>query len=523
MASVTDAVVVGGGSAGCIVAAELLKAGRKVWLLEAGPDAEDHPETLTADGYKQAFVNDALMHERFSVDRAAWGDRRLFMGSGRGLGGSGSINAMVYTRGAREDFDGWPQGWRWDDVVPAFEAVEAVLRPRSRPSTDFTERCIAAAENAGFRRKRDLNDGDLGGVLGHEAMSYEGDERRSSYVAFLREHRGDPNLELRTHAVVDRLLIEKGRVVGVRWYEGSERHEVRAADTVLAAGTLATPAILLRSGVGPAADLRALDIPVVLDQPGVGANLHDHPNVQLFFRSKREVDTRYPQLYGFDRVGSGPSLQSGQADTCYVFYPARSSFREGLMRLLPAIALPRSLYERDWLRGGMRKGIEGLFSLDATQQFVRQLWGIVVILGKPESRGRLWLRSADPRAWPAVDPGYFRDPADMQTLLRGVKRARELAASPPLPAFGNSELVPGPLQRDLERWVRANVMTTYHYAGTCRMGSDAEAVVDPQLRFQGLEGLRVADASVMPVTPVAALNAPSMMIGYRAAQHLLAE
>lgn len=516
-----DAIVVGGGSAGCIVAAELLKAGHRVALLEAGPDAEDHPETLIADGYKEAFINDALMHERFSVNRARWGDRRLFMGSGRGLGGSGSINAMVYTRGAKEDFDAWPEGWRWDDVVGAFEAVEAVLKPRPRASTDFTERCIAAAEGVGFRRKRDLNDGDLGGVLGHEAMNYEGDARRSSYVAFLREHRGDPKLRVITGALVDRVIVERGRAVGVRWYEGGERHELRAAETILCAGTLATPAILMRSGIGPADDLRALDIPVVLDQPGVGANLHDHPNVQLFFRGERAVDARYPQLYGFDRVGDAPSLAQGQADTCYVFYPARSSFREGLMRLLPAIALPESLYERRWARGGVRKAVEGLFGIGATQHFVDKLWGIVVILGKPESRGRLWLRSADPSDRPAIDPGYFKDPADMQTLLRGVDRAREIAASAPLPRFGNSELIPGPMQRDTERWARKNVMTTYHYAGTCRMGDDPSAVVDTQLRLNGLEGLRVADASVMPVTPVAALNAPSMMIGYRASQLLL--
>ncbi len=260
---------------------------------------------------------------------------------------------------------------------------------------------------------------------------------------------------------------------------------------------------------------------MVLDQPAVGANLHDHPNVQLFFRGDRDVDTRYPQLYGFDRVGDAPSLAEGQADTCYVFYPARSSFREGLMRLLPAIALPEALYEQQWVRGGMRKAIEGLFGMDATQQFVKQLWGIVVILGKPESRGRLWLRSADPTEKPAIDPGYFKDPADMQTLLRGVDRAREIAASHPLPGFGNQELIPGPLQRDTEQWARKNVMTTYHYAGTCRMGEGEGAVVDTKLRVQGLEGLRVADASVMPVTPVAALNAPSMMIGYRASRLLL--
>ncbi|MEM9073440.1 MAG: GMC family oxidoreductase N-terminal domain-containing protein, partial [Myxococcota bacterium] len=194
-----DYIVIGGGSAGCILAAEL-SAHSSVLLLEAGPHAETHPETLSADGYKEAFINDELMHERFSVTDDRWGKRRLFMGSGRGLGGSGSINAMVYTRGAKEDFDQWPEGWRWDDVVPTFKALEGTLRPHRRDPTDWTERCIAAAENGGFRRKADLNDGDLSGVLGYEWMSYEGDRRRSSFAAYLQPVLGRPNLTVRTGA-----------------------------------------------------------------------------------------------------------------------------------------------------------------------------------------------------------------------------------------------------------------------------------------------------------------------------------
>lgn len=509
-----DFIVAGGGSAGCIVAAELSKE-HEVLLLEAGPHAEAHPETLTADGYKKAFINDELLHERFSVVDQRWGSRRLFMGSGRGLGGSGSINGMVYTRGAREDFDQWPQGWRWDDVVEPFEALEAVLRPHRREPTEWTERCIAAAEQAGFRRKEDLNDGDLSGVLGYEWMSYEGDQRRSSFTAFLQPALGRSSLTVETGAEVDRVLFEGSRAVGVRWRANGRVEQARASrEVVVCAGSLATPAILLRSGVGDAAALRRLGAEVVVDQPEVGANLHDHPNIQLFFKGKRDVDCHYPQLYGFHRVGDAPSLAPGQADSCYVFYPARSSLREGLMRLLPGIVLPERLYETGWAPATLRKGIELAFRREAMRRFVAKMWGIVVILGKPESRGKLWIESLDPSVQPRIDPGYFQDPADMRTLLRGVELARDVAGGEPLVRFGNRELWPGPLNRDLDRWARQNVMTTYHYAGTCRMGE----VVDTELRVRGTEGLRVADASVMPVTPVAALNAPSMMIGLRAAR-----
>ncbi|MEM9075176.1 MAG: GMC family oxidoreductase, partial [Myxococcota bacterium] len=243
---------------------------------------------------------------------------------------------------------------------------------------------------------------------------------------------------------------------------------------------------------------------------------HDHPNVQLFFQGRRDVDCNYPQLYGFHRVGNDPSLAPNQADSCFVFYPARSSFREGLMRLLPGIALPERLYNMRIGPALVRGGVQTLFRQPSVQDFVKRLWGIVVILGKPRSRGRLWLESADPRVPASIDPGYFADPEDLRTLLNGVTLARDVANCDPLRGFGSKELLPGPLNRNLKRWARKNVMTTYHYAGTCALGE----VVDLDLCVRGIEGLRVADASVMPITPVAALNAPSMMIALRAAQRM---
>jgi choline dehydrogenase-like flavoprotein len=519
-----DSIVVGGGSAGCVAAARLAEdPARRVLCLEDGGRAEDHPETLRADGYKQAFVNDALIRERFSVPQPHCGGHRLFMGSGRGMGGSGSVNGMVYTRGAAADYAEWPVGWRWDDVQADFHALESVLRVRRRPPTRWTEACIQAAVETGFRAKEDLNDGDLDGVLGYEWMNYEGDARRSSYAAFVRDH-SRPNLVVETGARARRVLLEGRRAVGVEYESDGQIHTARAErEVVLAAGALETPKLLMLSGVGPGAELAAHGIPVVLDQPEVGRNFHDHPNVALFFRGNREVDCNYPQLYGFHRANHLTPLPFGQSDTCYVFYPARSSLREAAMRLVPGMVLPQGLYRRPFAKAGVRRGIALAFKSRALRRQVERVYGIVVILGKPQSRGTVGLGSADPWEQARLDPAYFSDPADLATMIDAVRFARRVSQAPALRAWGNLELAPGPWrasQEALGRWITKAAMTTYHFAGTCRMGEDARSVVDPRLRVRGLEGLRIADASVVPTTPVSAMNAPSMLCGYRVARFI---
>lgn len=514
-----DLIVIGGGSAGCIIAAEASKS-RDVCLLEAGPDTERHPATLRADGYKEAFVDDALLYDRYTIPRDAWGGRRLFAGTGRGLGGSGSVNAMVYTRGSAADFDEWPKGWQWADVAPDFDELESTLRPRPRGQTQWSEAAIEAAGRAGLRRSENLNDGDLGNVLGYEAMSFEGDDRRSSYVAFLRPRRD--RVDIRTGAKVNRLLFEGTRVIGVE-YRGArgQVHEILADEVVLSAGALATPLILQRSGIGHGGMLQAMGIDVVCDSPEIGENLHDHPNVQLFFRGTREVDCGYPLLYGFGRAREDAALAQGQSDTCYVFYPARSSLREGMMRLVPGMVLPEWAYGKRSV-GAIQKALGRAFYNKTLREFTERMWGIVVILGKPESRGRVRITSKDLDAKAHLDPGYLRKGADLETLVRGVFKAREIASSSPLDSWHRGEMVPGAMGRSrdaLERWIRTNLMTTYHYAGTCRMGEDGP--VDPAtFELRGVQGVRVADASIMPTTPVSALNAPSMLIGLRAARAL---
>ncbi len=518
-----DFIVVGGGSAGCIVAAELAqRTTLSVLLLEAGQRAEENPETLTADGYKYAFANDSLMYERFTEKQTSGGKRRWFAGTGKGMGGSGSINGMVYTRGDVLDYAEWPEGWRWNDLVPAFEAIEARLKVKPRPATEFTEACIIAAEAAGFARKKNLNDGALKGFLGYEHMGYDGDARRSSYTSFLAGERS-PNLHIETRASTEKITFEGSRAVGVTYRVDGEKKLARATqEIVLCAGALETPKLLLLSGIGPRQQLEALGIEVISDQPEVGENLHDHPNITMFHLAKKSPDCSYPQLYGFHRANPSSPLPAEQADTCYVFYTGRSSLHQATLRMLPAILLPLWLYNLSFLKKAMRWVADKVMRFPLMARYILNLWGVVVILGKPMSRGSLRLRSADPKTPASIDPKYFSDPRDMDAMLAAVRIGRRIAAG--LAAWGNFEIGPGKRKTSdnaIAKWIRAGAMTTYHFAGTCRMGTDKAAPVDTDLHVRGVTGLRVADASIVPSVPVSAMNAPSMLIGYRAAQSIL--
>ncbi len=526
-----DYIVVGGGSAGCIVAEALSRdPHQRVLVLEAGLHANQCPETLAADQYKYAFIHPELLWERFSVPQPRCRNARLFQGSGRGLGGSGSVNAMVYTRGSAYDYDSWGlPGWRYADVVPDFLEIERTLGVHRLPPTQFTESCIAAAQESGFQRKEDLNDGALCGFLGYEWMNLDParNERRSSYVSFLRPHEGRPNLSVRTSALVCRVLLSPqdgthaiAKADGVEYVlDGKLRRASARREVILSAGALETPRLLMLSGIGHGAELKASGVTAIVDLPSVGRNLMDHPNVSLFFLGKQETDCHWAQLYGFHRVGQ--HVPPGEADSCFVFYSARSSFREGMLRMLPTMALPRSLYRLGWPKRAMQALIRGAFRMGAVQRLVHRMYGIVVILGKPESRGQIRIASPDPAEAALIDSGYFAVDADLETMVNGVELARRMAGSASLAAYGNRELIPGSRSKSrdqIARFIKQNVMTTYHYAGTCRMGTDPDSVVDGELRVRRVAGLRIADASVIPSVPVSAMNAPSMLIGYRAAR-----
>lgn len=518
-----DYIVVGGGSAGCVVAAELAKdPALQVLLIESGPKAEEHPETLVAAGYKDAFINDAVMGERFSVPQAHAAGHRIYAGTGTVLGGSGSVNGMVYTRGSREDYEEWPQGWRWDDNREDFEAIEEALRPHRRPATSWTEACIASAEEQGFRRKDDLNDGNLSNVIGYEWMSYEDEQRRSSYVAFIKEAGERANLTVLCGAQAHRVVFTAlGRARAVEFqHAGDLRRAEARKEIILCAGALETPKLLMLSGIGPSQHLRAFGIPVVADRPAIGEGLHDHPNVPVFFRAAADIDCFYPQLYSFFRTNQQSDLPSSQSDTCYVYWPAPSAMRQMMQRMLPPMVVPHALYGPR-SRQLVRALVGAAFRLGAVQRFTDRMFGIILILGKPKSRGTLRLQSTDVRQQAAIDPAYYSHPEDLETMLRGVRIARAIGASGGLLQSGAKELMPGGRVTSddaIASYIRKNTITTYHFAGSCGMGETPAHAVDSELRLRGVPGLRIADASAIPWTPVSALNAPSMLIGYRAAK-----
>lgn len=523
-----DYIVVGGGSAGCIAAARLAEANiGTVLLLEAGDPAEHNPETLSADGFVQAFANDNVMLDRLSAAQPRCANRHMYVGTGTGMGGSGAVNGMVYTRGDKKDFDQWPKGWRWKEVAPVFDRIEEILRVKPRTGSEFTITCVDASVQAGLVRKDLLNDGDLCGHIGYQLMNYDGNKRRNSYVSFLQDKQL-PNLSIITNTRVQRILFdEKQTAVAVEFKSpGGIRKVGIQREIILCAGALETPKLLMLSGVGPKNQARQFNIPVVADVPSIGRNLQDHPNVCVFYRGKRVPDSFYPQVYGFDRMNPALPLAEKQADTCFVFYSAAASIQQSMQRMLPAILLKPNAYAKRGLRNAVKQLVNALFLVPFAKRFVSRVYGIVVILGKPLSRGELTLASRDPSEPARVNPGYFLNSADMDTMVEGVLRAQKIAAQGAFVRWGNTALSAAARTQDraaIKQWIKGAVMTTFHFAGTCRMGTQPADPVDTRLRVKALANVRVADASVIPEIPVSALNAPSMMIGWRAADFIIAE
>lgn len=524
---VFDYVVIGGGSSGSIVAARLAEARLgTVLLLEAGANEQDHPEILAADGFKDAFANDDTMHDRLSTPQGKLVKRPIYAGSGRGMGGSGSVNGTVYTRGDRQDFSAWPKGWQWQDVMPAYEAIEQRLRVRFREATPLTERCIRAAESIGFTHKNSLNDGDLNGFIGYNDMNFEGDQRRSSYVAFIRDNL--PALDLltiRLHSTLQRILFDdQHTAVAIEYREADVTRKVMIRrEIILCAGALETPKLLMLSGIGPRNELEKFGIPPVLNDERIGKNLQDHPMVCLFYEGKQASDFSFPQLYGFHRFNPALKLPATQADTCVTLFAAASVMRHTLHRMMPLMLLPQTLYRYRPLRRMIRTLVDLAYTLPPLKKFVSRLYGVVVIVGKPVSRGQLGLRSTNPADPAEIDLAYFANAQDLATIKAGVQQALHMMQHPAMAEWGN-KLVSADAasleEQALPKWIEKSVATSFHFAGTCTMGEAEHAPVDIRLRLKGTRNVRIADASVIPEVPVSALNAPTMMIGYRAAEFI---
>ncbi|MGZ8739702.1 MAG: GMC family oxidoreductase [Gaiellaceae bacterium] len=489
-----DVIVVGSGSAGAAVVRRLVDSGANVLLLEAG--GRDESPAIHDPGRVHELWLSEVDWAYETEPQAHANNRRLAWPRGRVLGGSSCLNAMIWVRGAPADFDTWAylgaDGWSWDDVRPVYERIER--REPGGPGTvslltSFEPDAIhssiaAAAEECGIPLNADYNGASQDGVSFMQ-YSIENGVRHSTAAAYLRPVEAEPNLELLTGATARRLLFDGTRCVGVEWSRDGRVASARAEQVVVCGGTIGSAQLLLLSGVGPADHLRALGIDVVADLPGVGENLHDHLLSPVIFSAEREIGPPSPGL---------PACQT------HLFWRSRPGLQ---VPDIQPIHFMVPMYEQ-WMQGP-----ENGFTL---------LGGIV----RPLSRGSRRLTGPAAEDPVALDPNILACEPDLESLVAAVELCRAIGAAAALGAWGAAELYPGPAT-DLVDYVRKTAITYHHQVGTCKMGTDAAAVVDPRLRVHGIEGLRVADASIMPMVTTGNTNAPSIMIGERAAEFMVAD
>jgi choline dehydrogenase len=497
--TVFDYVVIGAGSAGCVLANRLSADPQsRVLLLEAGgPDANP---LIQVPGQWTSLLGTELDWNYATEPEPGLGGRTVKWPRGRTLGGSSAINAMAYVRGHRACFDAWAAeagpAWSFREVLPYFRRLE----DNSRGASDYRGAggplavsdtadphaghlaFLEAARESGFQASPtwDFNGAQQERGAGFYQKNIRNGRRHSAAAAFLTPVLARPNLTVWSNARVRRLLFTGSRATGVEIIRAGAVERVRIArEVVLAAGVIESPKILMLSGVGPADALKGLGIPVQVDLPGVGANLHDHPRVSVRWASRQPLPASAVTAGLFAYSERGRALEPPDLH----FYVGR-----------------------------------GLAAVD-------QVITMTVALGQPRSRGSLRLRSADPLAAPVIRANYFGDPTDLDALLDGVRLAQSLAAARAFAALRGAPTDPDASARtpdDLRAFVRRTADTMFHPVGTCRMGTGHDAVVDPQLRVRGVEGLRVADASVMPTVVNSQTHAACVMIGERAAEFMRA-
>lgn len=497
-----DVVIVGAGTAGCVLASRLTEnPDLSVLLIEAGVRSRKLEVRIPA-AFSKLYRTDVDWGDS-TTPQSELDGREVVFPRGRMLGGSAAMNAMMVLRGCRADYDAWAAagctGWGWDDVEPAFARSAAGPFPlaEQRDRNPLADAFVHAARAIGIPAASDVN-GESNEGVGFVPVSQRRGRRFSVLDGYLAPARRRPNLTLVTGAQVSRVRFENQRAVGVSI--GEDDYDAR--EVVLCAGAIGSPHLLQLSGVGPRSALEAAGVPVVLDHPSVGANLVDHLANGLLVRTKG-VETlataeSLPNLVRWAVLGRGPLTSNvGEA---VAFVRSQQNLTAPDLELL----LAPVLFEEEGLKQPTEHGLT-----------------LAVVLLLPKSRGTVLLRTSDPTDPPAIDPRYLSDPQgeDTATLLRGLRLARRALAQEPLASFVDGEILPGENARsdeDLRAHIRALSQTLYHPAGTCRMGSDAGSVVDPQLRVRGITGLRVVDASVIPTLPRGHTNWPTVMIAERA-------
>jgi len=526
-----DYIVVGSGAAGSVVAARLSEdPSLRVLVIEAGGSDANPLFRIPGLGFAAGAV--ARHNWNFATEGiAALNGRAMTLLQGRVLGGSSSMNGMVYTRGHRAEYDRWADmgctGWGFDDLLPHFRRSEANWRApsqdhgsqgpirlrRAAPDLPICDAFLAGADQAGIAVVDDLN-ADHHEGLGWYDVNIDRGLRLSAPRAYLLPHLGRPNLGLRTGVQVTRILLDGQRAIGVAGLAQGQPVTFRATrEVILSGGAIMSPVLLMLSGIGPADDLARHGIAVVADSPGVGGNFQNHPCYRPQWLCSAPVTARrHVTPLGALRAGlryalnrSGPLAESFAS--AGGFFKSDPSLERADMQVVMLSALPPG--------GGAR--IRDLLPREHG-------FGFTIYQGTPYSRGRVSLRSADPLEPPRIDTGYFSDPRDLPILAAGVERIREIVRQPAMARYVARELAPGPdvtTREDLIAAIRAGAGTSYHQCGTCAFGPGAEAPLDLRLRVRGVQGLRVADTSVMPVLPNAALHAPTMMIGEKAAEMIL--